>query len=119
MRIAIHPAVTLGAALIGSSLWLWARSTHQMTRDLDAYMRLQVQNSHFSGAVLVSRAGEVVFEDGYGLADVEWQIPNHPNTKFPIASLSKQFTAVIIMRPQEQGKLHVTDLVCQMRNPNG
>src|SRR5271156_5005848 len=111
MRISIHPAVALGAALIGCSLWLWLRSTHQMAHDLDAYMRTQVQNSHFSGVVLVSRAGDVLFEGGYGLADVEWGIPNHPNTKFPIASLSKQFTAVIIMKLQEQGKLHVTDPV--------
>jgi CubicO group peptidase (beta-lactamase class C family) len=61
----------------------------------------------------VSRAGEVLFEASYGLADVEWQIPNRPNTKFSIASLSKQFTAVLIMKLQEQGKLHVTDLICQ------
>ena len=76
-------------------------------------MQTQVQNSHFSGAVLVSRAGEVLFEAGYGLADVEWQIPNQPNTKFSIASLSKQFTAALIMKLQEQGKLHVTHLICQ------
>lgn len=113
MRITIHPAVALGAALIGSSLWLWVRSTHQMAHDLNAYMRIQVQNSHFSGAVLISRAGVVLFEDGYGLADAEWQIPNRPNTKFSIASLSKQFTAVLIMRLQEEGKLHVSDPVCQ------
>lgn len=113
MRISIHPAVALGAALIGSSLWLWVRSTHQMAHDLNVYMRTQVQNSHFSGAVLVGRAGEVLFEAGYGLADVEWQIPNRPNTKFSIASLSKQFTAVLIMKLQEQGKLHATDLICR------
>ena len=113
MRVSIHPAVALGAALIGSSLWLWVRSTHQMAHDLDVYMRTQVQNSHFSGAVLVGRAGEVLFEAGYGLADVEWQIPNRANTKFSIASLSKQFTAVLIMKLQEQGKLHATDLICR------
>jgi CubicO group peptidase (beta-lactamase class C family) len=113
MRMSIHPAVALGAALIGCSLWLWLRSTHQMAHDLDVYMRRQVQNSHFSGVVLVSHAGEVLFEDGYGLADVEWGILNRTNTKFPVASLSKQFTAVLIMKLQEQGKLHVTDLICR------
>jgi hypothetical protein len=41
MRIRIHPAVALGAALIGSSLWLWVRSTLQMAHDLDVYMGLR------------------------------------------------------------------------------
>jgi CubicO group peptidase (beta-lactamase class C family) len=80
-------------------------------------MHAQVRNNHYSGAVLVSRDGEVLIKKGYGLADVEWQIPNKPDTRFSIASVSKQFTAVLIMKLQEEGKLRVTDRVCLYLDP--
>jgi CubicO group peptidase (beta-lactamase class C family) len=111
------PLVVLGTVALGSSLWLWSRSEHQTSHDLDAYMRSQVQNSHFSGTVLVARGNDVVFKHGYGLADAVKKLANREHTKFAIASLSKQFTAVLIMRLQEDGKLHVSDSICRYLEP--
>ena len=48
------------------------------------------------GTVLVAAKGEVVFAKGYGLADVEKNIPNTPDTKFMIGSITKQFTAMLV-----------------------
>jgi CubicO group peptidase (beta-lactamase class C family) len=67
--------------------------------------------------VLVSRDGEVLIKKGYGLADLEWQIPNRPDTRFSIASVSKQFTAVLIMKLQETAKLRVDDGICLYVDP--
>ncbi len=57
----------------------------------------------FQGTVLVSRSGQVVLEAGYGLANLEWGVQNTADTKFIIASLTKQFTSMLIMILQEQG----------------
>jgi CubicO group peptidase (beta-lactamase class C family) len=117
MDLKLHPLVVLGIAAIGSSLWLWSRSVHQIRHDLDSYMRSQVQDSHFSGAVLVARDSEVVFEHGYGLADIAKKLANRKDTKFAIASVSKQFTAVLIMRLQEDGRLRISDPICRFLKP--
>jgi CubicO group peptidase (beta-lactamase class C family) len=105
------------AALLSCSLWLWVGSTHRIGHEADQYMRTQASNSHFSGAVLVARGDNVLFESGYGYANAEWSIPNTVRTKFMLASVSKQFTAVVIMQLQQQGKLRVTDSVCKYLTP--
>lgn len=60
-------------------------------------------------SVLVARGSEVLFARGYGMANLEWNIPNTPTTKFRLASVSKQFTAVAILLLEERGKLKVGD----------
>lgn len=60
-------------------------------------------------AVAVGHNGKIVFQKGYGLADIEHHIPVTADTKFRIGSISKQFTAVAILKLQEQGKLSVND----------
>ena len=65
----------------------------------------------FMGSVLVAQKGKVLFSKGYGWADVEWNIPNSPTTRFQIASVTKQFTAAAILLLEERGKLKIDDLV--------
>jgi CubicO group peptidase (beta-lactamase class C family) len=65
------------------------------------------------GAVLVARDGKVVFSKGYGRANLEFDIPNTPNTKFRLGSVTKQFAAASILLLQERGKLSVQDPVCK------
>lgn len=60
-------------------------------------------------AVSVSQGGHVVYEHGYGMADLEQGVANRPDTVFNIASLSKQFTSITIMLLAEQGKLSLDD----------
>src|SRR5580658_30453 len=67
--------------------------------------------NHFMGSVLVARGDKVLFSKGYGFANLEWDIPNTPDTKFRIGSVTKQFTAVLILKLEEQGKLSVNDPV--------
>jgi CubicO group peptidase (beta-lactamase class C family) len=47
------------------------------------------------------------------MANREWDVPNTPDTKFRIGSITKQFTAMSVLLLQDQGKLNVQDLICQ------
>lgn len=51
----------------------------------------------FDGAVLVAENGKIIYKDAFGLANREWNIPNHTNTKFMIGSVSKPLTAVLML----------------------
>jgi CubicO group peptidase (beta-lactamase class C family) len=84
---------------------------------IDQYLAGEEANRRFMGSVLVSRDGQVLFEKGYGYANAEWKVPNDPQTKFRLGSITKQFTATLIMQLQEQGKLKVTDGICKYLDP--
>lgn len=80
---------------------------------IDALVQQYVANRQFNGSVLVAEKGQVIFKKGYGMANMEWNIPNAPDTKFRLGSVTKQFTATLIMQLVEKGKLklagNVTD----------
>src|SRR6187455_3085165 len=62
-------------------------------RQLDSYMRMQVDRNHFTGTVLVAQNGKLILAKGYGYANAESMTPNTLQTKFRIGSPTKQFTA--------------------------
>lgn len=76
------------------------------------YMAITTKDGIFMGTVLVAKNGKVLFSNGYGFANVEHSVPNTPDTKFRLGSITKQFTAVAILQLEEQGKLKVTDPMC-------
>lgn len=63
------------------------------------------------GTVLVVKDGKTLIDQGYGSADLEWNIPNSPATKFRLGSITKQFTAASILLLEERGKLKIDDPV--------
>ena len=65
----------------------------------------------FMGTVLVARDGKVLLSKGYGSANLEWDVPNSPATKFRLGSITKQFTAACILLLEERGKLKTDDPV--------
>ena len=62
-------------------------------------------------AAAVSLNGETVFEKAFGLADMEHDVPNTPQTIFESGSVAKQFTAAAIVLLQQEGKLSIDDPV--------
>jgi CubicO group peptidase (beta-lactamase class C family) len=84
-----------------------------LSAEFDAIVEKKHQAGLFDGSVLVAQNGQVIFSKGYGFADREKKIPNTPQTKFRLASISKQFTAMAILLLQEQGKLSVDDSICK------
>ena len=59
----------------------------------------------FNGSALVAENGKVTYKGGFGMADMEWGIPNTPDTKFRLGSITKQFTATLVLQLVEQGKI--------------
>lgn len=76
---------------------------------IDSYITAQVGLGQFNGAILVAREGKIILSKGYGNANAELQIPCTPQTQFCIGSVTKPFTALMIMMLQKQGKLSVKD----------
>jgi D-alanyl-D-alanine carboxypeptidase len=91
----------------------------QMRQRIDAYLTAEsantdgryLQKGAFSGVVLVAADGEVVFSKSFGYANREWDIPATTDTKFRLWSITKVFTAVGILRLQEQGRLRLDDSI--------
>ncbi len=59
----------------------------------------------FNGTVLVAEEGQVIYKQGFGRANMEWDIPNQTDTKFRLASVTKQFTAMLIVQLVAENKL--------------
>jgi CubicO group peptidase (beta-lactamase class C family) len=62
-------------------------------------------------AVGISRNGAIVYEHGYGMANLELGVPVTPATVFAIASITKSFTAMSVLLAADQGKLSLDDEV--------
>ena len=84
---------------------------------VDEFMKARLDAKGIGGAVLVMKDGKQVAAKGYGLADIESKAPITPETRFRIGSVTKQFTAALILLLQEEGKLSVQDPVCKYFNP--
>lgn len=74
-------------------------------KQIDALMKTYVEYGQLNGAVLVADRGKVIYKRGFGMANFEWSIPNQPDTRFRIGSVTKQFTAALILQLAEQGKI--------------
>jgi len=83
-----------------------------LEQKVDEFLNAHATVNNFSGSVLIARDGNAVLAKGYGYANIEWQIPNTPQTKFRIGSITKQFTSMLIMQLREQGKVKLEDSVC-------
>lgn len=78
---------------------------------MDQVVRSYVDSKQFMGTILVAKDGKIVLDKAYGSANLEWDIPNTPDTKFRLGSVTKQFTAASILLLEERGKLSTDDLV--------
>ena len=57
---------------------------------LDKLIRTYAEYGKFNGSVLVAEKGNIIYKKGFGLADMEWNIPNQPGTKHRLGSITKQ-----------------------------
>ena len=81
------------------------------------YLDAQARVNGFSGAVLVARDGVPVVSRAWGWANAEWEIPNTPETKFRLGSITKQFTAAVVLRLEQRQALKLDDPVCRHLDP--
>ncbi|MTI32656.1 serine hydrolase domain-containing protein [Xanthovirga aplysinae] len=75
--------------------------THQIDKLISQYN----EYGQFNGSVLVTEKGKIIFKKGFGMANMEWDIPNRPDTKHRLGSITKQFTAMLIVQLAAEGKI--------------
>lgn len=79
---------------------------------VDDYLRAEMQAQQIPGLSLaVIKNGEILLARGYGLANVEHQVPVKPETIFQSGSMGKQFTATAVMMLVEEGKVSLDDKI--------
>ncbi len=76
---------------------------------MDSYLISANKAFRFNGSALVARKGKVLLQKGYGWRNAITRMPNKSDTRFPILSITKPFTAIVILKLQEEGKLSVQD----------
>jgi CubicO group peptidase (beta-lactamase class C family) len=77
--------------------------------ELDSVMQAYQKVQHFNGTVLVAKNGQVLLEKGYGYKNFTAGTRNDTQTVYMIASVTKQFTAAVVLKLIEQHKLALTD----------
>jgi CubicO group peptidase (beta-lactamase class C family) len=99
-----------------------AEPTNNERHRMSEVLERRASSAQFMGAVLVSRGQTILLDKGYGKANLEWKTPNSSDTRFRLASLTKQFTAAGILLLKERGKVRIEDpvskylLVTSLRN---
>ncbi|MFT3675273.1 MAG: serine hydrolase domain-containing protein [Chitinophagaceae bacterium] len=74
-------------------------------RRLDSLISAYCKANHFSGNILISQNGQIIYRRSWGEANITFHSPIKTNTRFKVASITKLFTAVLTLQLQEQGKL--------------
>src|SRR5215510_3485598 len=100
-RTLLFAIVLLGAAAVA------ARADK-----VDDYVKAEMQKQHVPGLSLaVIKDGKVIKVEGYGLANVELDVPARPESVYKIGSVSKQFIATGIMLLMQEGRISLADPV--------
>ncbi len=81
------------------------------TQEIAQYIQHYVDNDLFNGSIMVVQDGKTVFQKSHGFANMEWNIANNAETKFRIGSITKQFTAMLIMQLKQEGKLNLQEKI--------
>jgi CubicO group peptidase (beta-lactamase class C family) len=100
-----------------------AADTPDTAAKIDKFVAQYADCCAFTGTVLVSDHDKVIFKKGYGFADREWNIPNAPDVKFRLGSITKQFTSMLIMQQVAKGTIkldgHLSDYLPYYRKDTG
>jgi CubicO group peptidase (beta-lactamase class C family) len=106
----------MSARLMYGAALLFASAAAQASTDAAQIHKLLTRYhalGQLDGTVLVAEHGKVVYQHAFGQANREWKQANTVDTAYRIASLTKQFTATLVMQLVEQGKLGLSDKIGQ------
>ncbi len=110
--ILIVSAKRLSTAMVAASVG--TALTSEQLLSIDRYVAGQMKKNHVPGlAVGVYRRGEILLAKGYGLANVELNVPVTPQTIFQSGSVGKQFVSAVVMMLVEEGKVRLDDSIVQ------
>jgi CubicO group peptidase (beta-lactamase class C family) len=91
----------------------WLHATSQLASSLARFMQYCQANFRFNGVVLVADSNHILYEQAFGKANIKTNSNNRLNTKFRLGSLSKQFTAFIILQLIEKKELSSKDCLAK------
>lgn len=98
-------------------------SAQELDARIDQLVRTYHEQGRFNGGVLVAYRGRVIYREGLGYANAEWKERNGPTVRVRIGSVTKQFTAMLILQLLEEGKLRldapIRDYLPQYPRPAG
>ncbi|WP_170317292.1 serine hydrolase domain-containing protein [Acrocarpospora corrugata] len=89
----------------------------ETAEEMREYLQDLAEEKKFTGTALVVRHGKVLVRAAAGAADEEKRIPNRPDTVFRIASVTKQFTSMLVLKLRDRGLLGLDDPVCPYLSP--
>jgi CubicO group peptidase (beta-lactamase class C family) len=102
--------VLMPAALVGAGIFSCrAQAQDRKAAAVDEVFADLAKSGSPGCALAVARGGKILYEQGYGLANLEEKVSITPQSVFDIGSTSKQFTAASILLLEKQGKLSVQD----------
>ncbi|NNE67777.1 MAG: beta-lactamase family protein [Pyrinomonadaceae bacterium] len=78
---------------------------------IDDLIKPFVEKGYFSGVVFATENGKVIYEKAYGFANADYRIPNQPDTRIGIASITKPMTMVVLYRLIEEKKIGLAETV--------
>ena len=78
---------------------------------IDALVSAYASMQQFNGSVLVAKDGKVLINKGYGFRNAADKIPNTEQSIFQLGSITKQFTAAVILKLEEEKRLNIADKI--------
>ena len=101
--------IILALCLVSSLFSQTGIAQTRKAKKIDEFMKPFAATNQFSGVVLASEDGKVIYEKAFGLANADYKIPNQLNTRIGIASITKYMTSVILSRLIEVNKIALAD----------
>jgi len=86
-------------------------TAQQLTAGIDSLINSRLAGIAPGCAVLIAKHGQVIYEKGFGTADLELNVPMKPDMVFRLGSITKQYTAIAILQLVEQGKISLQDSI--------
>ncbi|SHF92165.1 CubicO group peptidase, beta-lactamase class C family [Flavobacterium fluvii] len=88
-----------------------SKEDKQLVKNLDGLISEKFNSVSPGCAVLVAKKGQVIYEKGFGTANIELNVPMRPEMVFRIGSMTKQYTAIAVLQLVEQGKISLQDSI--------
>jgi D-alanyl-D-alanine carboxypeptidase len=88
-----------------------ARHTFGRPPGYESYIESYARAKDFSGTILIQKSGRTVYAKSFGWANRQHKVPNKIDTRYKVASITKAFTAVLILRLYEQGRVDLNKTV--------
>ncbi|MGZ5190174.1 MAG: serine hydrolase [Flavisolibacter sp.] len=85
------------------------KDVKQLSAEFDKILANQYKPNETGATVLIARKGQVIYKKAFGMANLELDVPMKTDNVFRIGSITKQFTAIVILQLLEQGKLDLND----------